>query len=59
MGRAIVNYTIKDGTGYVNIEADRFEQTITHLIVCKDDKIVGAFAWENVVSAYISERTEK
>ena len=56
MTRAIVNFKINDGLSYVNIEADRFEQSSTHLMACKDDKIVGTFTWESVITAYISEK---
>ena len=57
MTRAIVNFKINDGLSYVNIEADRFEQTSTHLMVCKGNNIVGTFTWESVITAYISEKS--
>lgn len=59
MSRAVINYLNDKELKYANIEATHFSQNTTHLIVCKGDNIVGVFTWENVVSAYISERTEK
>ena len=59
MCRAVIYYKNGNQIQGVNIEADRFNQTTSHLIVCKGGAIVGAIAWEVLISSYISERTEK
>lgn len=59
MSRAVIKFKLNNEIYNVNICADKMQYDNLHLIICRGENIVGVFAWDTIISAYISERTEK
>lgn len=51
--KAVIVFKYATENSYVNVTADRFEYTDTHLYVFNNDQLVCLFKIENIIDAHI------